>query len=78
MVKLRIKEVARDKKEVRTAYQLQKLMNVPPGTAARLWRANMKKIALSTIDALCEALSCEVSDIIVRVPDKTKQRQRKN
>ena len=72
MVKLRIKEVARSK-NIRTAYQLQKLMQVPPATAARLWRADMTMIALSTIDSLCEALDCDVGDLIVRTRTRTKR-----
>lgn len=71
MVKLRIREVA-EQKGLKTAYQLQKAMNVQPTTAARLWKAKMGKIALTTIDALCEVLECEPCDLIVRVPAKKK------
>jgi DNA-binding Xre family transcriptional regulator len=33
----------------------------------------MVKIALTTIDALCEALGCEPGDLVVRVAGKKKQ-----
>jgi DNA-binding Xre family transcriptional regulator len=69
MVELRIKEVA-EARGITTAYQLQKRMNVPPGTAARLWRGEMKMIGLDTIEALCEAIGCEPADLIVRVQEK--------
>ena len=70
-VELRIKEAA-EARGITTAYQLQKRMNVPPGTAARLWRGSMRMIGLDTIDSLCEALGCEPADLIVRVPEKRK------
>jgi DNA-binding Xre family transcriptional regulator len=47
-------------------------MNVPPGTAARLWRGEMKMIGLDTIEALCEAIGCEPCDLIMRVTDSKK------
>lgn len=71
MVELRIREMA-EAQGITTAYQLQKRMNVPPGTSARLWRGDMKMIGLDTIDALCEAIGCEPADLIVRVADKRK------
>lgn len=66
MIVLRIKELA-ERKGITTAYQLQMLMNIPPTTAARWWKAKMGKIALTTLDALCEALGCDPGELIVRV-----------
>ncbi len=71
VVELRIREAA-EARGITTAYQLQKRMNVPPGTAARLWRGDMKMIGLDTVDALCEAIGCEPSDLIVRVTENQK------
>jgi DNA-binding Xre family transcriptional regulator len=71
MVELRIREAA-EARGITTAYQLQKKMNVPPGTAARLWRGEMKMIGLDTIEALCEAIGCEPCDLIMRVTDSKK------
>jgi len=67
-VELRIREAA-EARGIKTAYQLQKRMNVPPGTAARLWRGDMRMVGLDTIDALCEAIGCEPADLIVRVQE---------
>ena len=75
-VELRIREAA-ESRGITTAYQLQKRMNVPPGTAARLWRGDMKMIGLDTIDALCEAIECEPTDFIVRVQSKKAERKPK-
>ena len=69
MVKLRIREAAA-KAGITTAYGLQKAMDIPPGTAARLWRGKMTMISLNTIDGLCKALNCKPADLIVRVADK--------
>jgi DNA-binding Xre family transcriptional regulator len=71
MIELRIREAA-EAQGITTAYQLQKRMNVPPGTAARLWRGDMKMIGLDTIDALCDAIGCEPADLIVKVASNQK------
>lgn len=71
MIELRIREAA-EAQGIATAYQLQKRMNVPPGTAARLWRGEMRMIGLDTIDALCEAIGCEPADLFVRVNEEKK------
>jgi DNA-binding Xre family transcriptional regulator len=76
MVEMQIKEVAQ-RKGIKTAYQLQKVMNVPPGTAARLWKGKMVKIALKTIDALCEALECDPCDLLLRTSKKKKLQDHK-
>lgn len=55
MVKLTIQQTA-EKKEITAAYQRQKAMNIPPAMAARLWKGEMKMIALLTLDAMCEVL----------------------
>jgi DNA-binding Xre family transcriptional regulator len=72
-IELRIREAA-EARGITTAYQLQKRMNVPPGTAARLWRGEMRMIGLDTLNALCEAIVCEPSDLIVRVTSKKSSR----
>jgi DNA-binding Xre family transcriptional regulator len=77
MVKLQIREVAA-RRGITNAYQLQKAMNLLPGTAARLWRADMKMIGLDTVDALCAALECEPADLIVRVNGRKKSGGRKS
>jgi putative transcriptional regulator len=71
MVKLQIKQTAK-RQGITNAYQLQKAMGIQPGMAARLWKGNMKMIALDTLDALCEALECELEELIVRVGRKSK------
>ena len=69
MIKLQIKQTAQ-RHGITNAYQLQKAMGIQPGMAARLWKGDMKMVALSTLDALCETLGCELDELIVRVVKK--------
>ena len=69
MVTLRIREAA-EERGITTAYQLQKAMEVQPGMAARLWRGELKMIGLDTLDRLCDAIGCELGDLLVRAPEK--------
>jgi DNA-binding Xre family transcriptional regulator len=69
MIKANIKEVA-VKKGIKTAYQLQKVMNLQPSQAAKLYRNDLKMIGLDTLDSLCDALDCMPSDLLVYSPGK--------
>ena len=75
MVELRIQEVAM-KRGITTAYQLQKAMGSHPAMAARLWKGDMDRIGLQTIDALCEALDCEPGDLIIRVKNQEGEKRK--
>jgi DNA-binding Xre family transcriptional regulator len=74
MVKLQIRQTAK-RNGITNAYQLQKVMEIQPAMAARLWKGDMKMIALNTLDALCESLDCELDELIVRVVRKRKSRR---
>lgn len=69
----KIREVA-ESKGVTTAYQLQKVAGLYPSMAARLFQDDVEKIALETIDRLCEALDCELGDLLVRVEEAKPQK----
>ncbi len=71
MIKANIKEMA-IRRGIKTAYQLQKAMNLQPSQAAKLYRNDLKMIGLETLDSLCEALDCEPSDILKYSPSKAK------
>lgn len=64
----RIREVA-EGRGITTAYQLQKAAGLYPSMAARLYADDIEKIAIETIDKLCEALGCQPGDLFVRVSD---------
>lgn len=71
MVELQIRQVA-EKRGITNAYQLQKATGWQPAMAARVWKGNLRMIALDTIDVLCRALDCDPADLIVRVKDTPK------
>jgi DNA-binding Xre family transcriptional regulator len=71
MIKANIKEMA-VKKGIKTAYQLQKAMNLQPSQAAKLYRNDLKMIGLETLNSLCEILDCEPSDILKYSPSRAK------
>jgi DNA-binding Xre family transcriptional regulator len=71
MVKLIIRDVA-ERRGIKSAYQLQKVMGVAPSVAARLWKAEMRMIGLDTIDALCAALDCEPGALFERKKGRSK------
>ncbi len=64
MIKVNIGEVATER-GIKTAYQLQKLMNLPPALASKWYRNDLKMIGIESLNALCEALGCEPSDLLV-------------
>jgi excisionase family DNA binding protein len=64
MIKVNIRETA-IKKGIKTAYQLQKAMNLQPSQAAKLYRNDLKMIGLDTLDRLCEIFDCMPSDLLV-------------
>jgi DNA-binding Xre family transcriptional regulator len=64
-MKIRIREVARSR-GINTAYQLQKKASLPPSTAARLYRNDVKQVTLETLERLLEALDCDASELFVR------------
>ncbi len=71
MIKVSIKEIA-IKNGIKTAYQLQKLMNLQPSMAAKWFKNDLKMIGIESLNSLCEALDCEPSDILKYTPSKGK------
>ena len=63
-LKLAIREVAQ-KRGLKTAYQLQRKLNTYPGTASRFWKSEMRAISLDVLAELCNALECDVTELIV-------------
>jgi excisionase family DNA binding protein len=64
MIKVNIKEIA-TKKGIKTAYQLQKLMNLQPSIAYKWYSNDLKMIGIESLDSLCKALDCLPSDLLV-------------
>ncbi len=68
MIKVNIANVAK-RRGIKTAYQLQKALDVPPSQAAKLWKGEIKMIGLDTLDRLCRALKCKPDKIFVYEPE---------
>ena len=64
MIKVNIANVAK-RRGIKTAYQLQKALDLPPSQAAKLWRGDIKMIGLYTMDRLCRVLKCKPDKIFV-------------
>ena len=60
MIKIQIAEVAQAK-DIKSAYALQKALDVSPTVASRLWKGDFEKIGIGTLDKLCETLKCQPS-----------------
>lgn len=55
---LRILMVERDIEKM----EFMKMIGLAPGTASKLWKDEY--VALEVIDRICEALDCEISDVV--------------
>ena len=68
MIEVKIREVA-EARGITTAYQLQKALNVAPSVAARLWRGEISKIGLDTLDNLCRVLKSRPDKLLMYTPE---------
>ncbi len=63
MMKVKIAETA-EKYGVKSAYALQKALNISPTIAARLWKGEFDKIGINTLEKLCERFQCQTNDLL--------------
>lgn len=70
MIIFKLAEVATAKDPTLTPTKIHYATNISYPTVLRLWNNDGKidKIALSTLDALCEFLGCELGDLAKHVP----------
>jgi DNA-binding Xre family transcriptional regulator len=68
MIEVKIREIA-EARGIATAYQLQKALDVSPSVAARLWRGEITKIGLDTLENLCRALKSRPDKLLVYTPE---------
>ncbi len=61
-MKTKINELCRAA-NVTTAYQLQKLCNLSPSQAARIFNDKVEAISLSVLETLCNSLKCSPNDL---------------
>lgn len=68
MIEVRIQQAAR-RRGLNNSHQLSLSIGVSRMVGSRLWEGKQEP-KLSTLDKICEAWGCELSELIVRVPDK--------
>jgi putative transcriptional regulator len=69
MVKLRLAQLLKQRKM--SGYALAKLTGLSLPTVYRLVNADkVTRLEMETLDRLCSALDCKISDLLVRAPDK--------
>jgi DNA-binding Xre family transcriptional regulator/DNA-binding XRE family transcriptional regulator len=59
---------------IKTAYQLQTLLNIQPSVAAKWFKNDMKMIGFESLNMLCKYFNCEIADILIYTPDKDARR----
>ena len=69
VIEIRIREVA-ERRGIKNAYGLRKLLNISPSVAARLWSGEFANISVTTLDRLCTALRCKASDLFRHSSDE--------
>lgn len=50
--------------------ELARITNIRPTTISDLYNEIAERVNLEHLDLICEALECDVTDLIVRVPNK--------
>lgn len=52
-------------KGFKNAHQLQLAAELSPAAAVRLWKGEVEKISMETLERLCKALDCQPGDLFV-------------
>jgi putative transcriptional regulator len=58
-----------------TLGELAERINITPANLSILKNNHAKAVRFSTLDAICKALDCQVSDILEYVPEENGERQ---
>lgn len=67
MIEINIGKLARLRGH-KNAHQLQLAADLSPAAAARLWKGEVEKISMETLERLCHALECQPGDLFVYIP----------
>ncbi len=63
MMKIKIAEVA-GKHGLKSAYALQKALDISPTMASRLWKGEFDKIGIGTLEKLCEHFQLQTNEFL--------------
>lgn len=68
MIRIKLSALLGEKKM--TQADLARITGIRPSTINELYHELAERVKLEHIDLICEALGCEVSDLIVREPNR--------
>jgi DNA-binding Xre family transcriptional regulator len=74
MVELKVRELA-EAKEIKNPLTLSQVSGLAYATCHKIWNDPPVMIGLETLDRLCEALDCELADLLVRTSSKSKSKR---
>lgn len=63
MIETHVQKIAK-RKGIKTAYQLQKALDVSPSVAAKLWSDDFELMSRVSLDRLCRALEAKPGELI--------------
>lgn len=67
MIKVKIKEKAIEN-GIKNAHRLELAASLSPAAAGRLWKGEIEKISMETLDRLCRTLDCQIGELFVYEP----------
>lgn len=67
MIKIKLCELMG--REKMTRKRLSELTGIRPNTIGDLYREDVKKVDLHTLDQICSVFNCSVSDVLEYIPD---------
>lgn len=59
-----------------TQAELARKTGIRPNTIGELYNELAERISLDNLDLICEALDCDISDILIRVTEKSRSADR--
>ena len=66
MIRIKLSRILGDKRI--TQAELSRMTGIRPNTISDLYNEIAAKVDLEQLDLICEALECDISDILVREP----------
>jgi DNA-binding Xre family transcriptional regulator len=64
VIKFDIEPAAR-RAGISSSYELQNAMNWHPSMAVRVWKGEIKRVDLDTLQALCDKFDCTPNDLLL-------------
>jgi DNA-binding Xre family transcriptional regulator len=72
MIKTHVQEIAQ-RRGIKTAYQLQKALNISPSVAAKIYSDEFEMISRKSLDRLCKLLKTTPAELITYMADGKNQ-----